>query len=176
MNIIRDIPAIRHEISRLRQALNEICTIINENDYEQSTRISSIQDDKRLQSFVCRIRAIKDSSERQLAVVSKAERGMKEVSKSIIRLKEIDNPYANSKKDTLDEVFSDAFTTINYLKLEIGLIAIDATQGKVMDAQSLSRKAIKSISATAESDSSIFGSALMIAKSDGLKLDHQKTK
>lgn len=176
MNCVRDIPSVREEYTSLRKELDLLCRKISENGFEMDTPLEKIVENKQINATINKIREIKRGGQLFTNACLSTPEAKAQLKIVLRKLTRENNPYCTAKKGTLNEVFSDCFTAMNYLKLELGLISIEATSGKIEDAKSLSRKAINSIPAASSSDPIIFSSALTVAKADGVKLDESKIK
>lgn len=176
MRNIREIPNVREDYHRLRKELDLLCNQISSKGYEMNATVESLSGDKEIISTINKIRMLKKDCIESANAKLETPEAKAQLKINFRKLSRDNNPYCTAKKGTLNEVFSDCFMAMNYLKLEIGLISIEATNGKVEDAKTLSRKAIRSISANSANDSVIFSSALSVAKIDGVKLDETKIK
>ena len=180
MNVKREIPKIRNAYETLRSELNSLCDLLNENGFEIDTPVKAVKvnnENKKLLYTTYRMEALKRDCEEALAKDVSTPEAKLTLKQSLRKLIRMDNPYCTSKrKDTFNEVYSRCFSAMNFMKLEIALVAIKATKGSVEDASHLSKVAIKSINATSSNDTQIFSMALAVAKADGVNLTESKNK
>ncbi len=176
MNCIREFPSIKKNYIELREKLNFLCCQINEKGFDVDTPLVRIAENEEITKTINKIKDIKSNVQLFTSLSVLTNEGKSLLKTANKKLERENNPYFTAKKGTLNEVFSDCFTAMNYLKLEIGLLSIGKTLGDVDRAKALSKNAINSIPATSSNDSVIFSSALAIAKAEGIVLHNTKVK
>ncbi len=170
MNIIREIPKIRQDFLSLRGERNDLDNLMSEKWIESNAMVENLKWYEKLYYTIKRMDKLSTTCKISIKASLKTDKANRSFTQATKALARKNNPYCTAKKGTLNEVFSDCFTTMNLMKLEIGLVAIKTANGDIKNALRISEAAIRSLPATDKSDMNIFSTALAIAKDDGVKL------
>lgn len=176
MLFTRNIPNIRSEYFDLRRTYDDFLSHIDKKDYDLNDKLEQLSEDKKLNVLVNKVQTILADAQTYIESSLETQNAKGLIRTTLKRVKCENNPFETSKKPTLGSICYDFVSACNYLKLEISLHSILATKGNLDDARSLTKKSISSIKATSEEDTSIFNSAAMVAKVDGIKLTTTKNK